>query len=110
MAKFYGKIGFVMEEVETRPSIYETVIEEKYYAGDLFQFNSRNQSADRPVDNFAITNTISIVMDPFAMSHLASMKYVEFMGSLWEVQSATIEHPRIRISIGGLYHGPTPKT
>lgn len=110
MAKYYGKIGFVKDQVETRPSFYERVIEEHYYVGDLFAMSMSTQNADAPTDDFNISNDISIVADAFALNNFSSMRYIEVMGSLWEIKSAKIEHPRIRISVGGIYHGPTPGT
>lgn len=110
MARYYGRIGFLVDEIESedRPSRYVPVMEERYYMGDLFKNHARQQSAEKPVDDFGISNEISIVADAFALNNFSSMKYVEFMGALWEVQSVMVEHPRLRISFGGVYHGPTP--
>lgn len=110
MPRFYGRIGFVKEDVEVRPSIHESVIEERLYSGELYKNYARIQGAEKPTDDFSINNDISIVADPYALNNFAYMRYIEFMGSLWEVQSVTVEYPRLRISFGGLYHGPTPKT
>ena len=108
MPKFYGKIGFVREDVEVRPSVFQPVIEERYYAGELFKHSMRTQGANKPTDDFGINNDISIVADPYALNHFSSMRYIEFMNTLWEVQSVTVEYPRLRISFGGIYNGPTP--
>lgn len=108
MARFAGKIGFALQEEEIRPSVYAPRIEEHFYTGDTLKNYGRNQSADKATDDFNINNDISIVADAFALNHFSTMKYVEYMGVLWEVQSATVDHPRIRISFGGVYHGPTP--
>ena len=109
MAKFYGKIGFATQQ-EIRPSVWTPTIVERYYVGDLYKNYSKQKSADASVDDFTIANDISIVADPYALNHFSSMKYVEFMGALWEVQNVMVEHPRLRISIGGVYNGPTPTT
>ena len=112
MARCYVKIGFLKAdaEMENRPSRYKPELEERYYAGDLLKNHAKTQSADKTVDDFTINNDISIVADPYALNHFSSMKYVEFMNTLWEVQSVTVEYPRLRISFGGLYNGPTPET
>ncbi len=109
MAKYCGKIGFLKQEkeMEDRPSHYVPVMEERLYTGDLVSARISNQPAEKPVDDFSLNNDISIVADPYALNHFSSMKYAEFMGTLWEVKSAKIEYPRIRISFGGIYHGPT---
>lgn len=111
MARFYGKIGFLKDEEEsqTRPSRYIPIIEERYYSGDLVKNYVRQRDAEKPVDDVALNNDISIVADEYALNHFSSMKYVEFMGVRWEVQSVTVQRPRLRISFGGVYHGPTPE-
>lgn len=112
MPRFYGKIGFLKSETEMtdRPSRYKPEIEERLYAGELFKNFAKTQNADKTVDDFSINNDISIVADPYALNHFSSMKYVEFMNTLWEVKSVTVEYPRLRISFGGIYNGPTPET
>lgn len=110
MAKFYGKIGFLVDETESskRPSRYIPEMEERRYTGDLLKSYAKQQSSEKTIDDFTINSDISIVADAYALNHFSSMKYVELYGQLWEVTSATPVHPRIRISIGGVYHGPTP--
>lgn len=110
MARYYGRIGFLKDEVESseRASRYVPQIEERYYTGKLVKNYMRQQTAEKSTDDFDLGNDISIVADAYALNHFSSMKYVEFMGTLWEIKSATVEHPRIRISFGGVYHGPTP--
>ena len=109
MAKYVGKIGFLKDEQEseTRPSRYVPIMEERLYTGDLLKRSVRQLSSEKPVDDFSLSNDISIVADPYALNHFSSIKYAEFMGTLWEVISATVEYPRIRISFGGVYNGPT---
>ena len=40
MAKFFGKIGYVTKK-ETRPGIWENVITEKQYSGEIYRFVRR---------------------------------------------------------------------
>jgi len=110
MARFYGRVGFMIDEKEipTSPSRYAPQIIERFYSGDTYKVGIRQQNSEKPVDDFNLSNDISIVADAFALHNFSSMKYVEYMGTLWEVQSVSVEHPRLRISFGGVYHGPTP--
>ena len=109
MARYYGRIGFLKRETESdeHPSRYVPQMEERCYVGELWKNVARQQSAEKPVDDFGINNDISIVADAYALNNFSSIKYVEFMGTFWEVQSVTVEHPRLRISFGGVYNGPT---
>ena len=75
MAKFYGAIGYA-QTVETEPGIWEEVITERNYYGELNR-NSRNlQTSGNVNDNVNISNEISILADPYANEHIYSMRYV----------------------------------
>lgn len=102
MAKFYGAIGYA-QTVETEPGIWEEVITERNYYGELNR-NSRNlQTSGNVNDNVNISNEISILADPYANEHIYSMRYVEFMGAKWKVNSVEVKYPRLILSVGGLY-------
>ena len=102
MAKFYGEIGYA-QTVETEPGIWEEVITERNYYGELNR-NSRNlQTSGNVNDNVNISNEISILADPYANEHIYSMRYVEFMGAKWKVNSVEVKYPRLILSVGGLY-------
>lgn len=110
--RYYGRIGFLADEVESedRSSRYQPLIVEQFYAGEAWSLSASPQNADKTMDDFSISHDISIVADPYALQHFSSIKYLEFMGALWEVRSVKVEYPRLRISCGGIYHGPTPET
>lgn len=111
MARYYGRVGFLKDEVESgdRPSRYVPRMEERFYTGELVKNYARQQTSEKSVDDVDLGNDISIVADEYAMNNFSSMKYVEFMGTLWEVKSVSVKRPRLRISFGGVYHGPTPE-
>lgn len=104
MAKFSGMIGY-METVETAPGIWDDVITEKKYNGDVVRNISRMQPADNVNDNITVNNNISIVADPFAYKNFQHMRYVIFMGNKWKISNVEILYPRIVLSLGGLYNG-----
>ena len=104
MAKFSGNIGFA-KSVETEPGIWENQIIEHLYYGDITRNTSRYQSTDGLNDNINISNTISIVADPFARENFQHMIYVVFMGAKWKIINVDVQYPRLILSIGGLYNG-----
>ena len=86
--------------------VWDEVIEEKGpYYGDEIRNNRRLQSADQTNDNINISNEISIVADPYANQNFHSMRYVQYMGAKWKVSTATVQHPRLILTLGGLYNG-----
>jgi hypothetical protein len=103
MAKFYGIIGFG-ETVETRPGVWVEQITEKPYYGDLTRNTRKLQSSENLNDDINIANEISIVADPFANNNFHSMRYVEFMGAKWKISNVEVQHPRLILTIGGLYN------
>lgn len=104
MAKFYGKIGYA-ETTETEPGIWEEVITERDYYGDIIKMTKRWQSSDQLNDNLEINNTISIIADPYATQHFHAMRYIVWMGASWKITSVEVQRPRLLLSIGGVYNG-----
>lgn len=104
MAKFYGAIGYA-EKTEIRPGVWDDVITERNYCGDLTR-NIRNlQTSDKVNDDINISNNISIIADPFAYDNFHNMKYVVFMGIKWNITSVEVQYPRLILSVGGEYNG-----
>lgn len=101
--KWYGKIGYA-ETVETKPGVWEEQITERPYYGDLNRNNRKLVSSGNVNDDINIANEISIVADPFAYQNFHSMRYAEFMGALWKITSVDVQHPRLTLTIGGLYN------
>ena len=104
MAKWHGKIGYAVT-VETEPGIWDEQITERKHYGDVLKFTRRLQTTDKLNDDINVGNEISIIADPFANSHFYSMRYIEFMGAKWKITNVNVQHPRLILSIGGLYNG-----
>ena len=103
MAKYYGGIGYY-ESKETEPGVWTKVIVEKNYSGDVIRNTRRWQNTDSINDNLSISNTISILADPFAYLNFQNIAYVKWMGTPWKVDSVEIQRPRLILSLGGIYN------
>lgn len=103
MARFYGNIGFY-ETKETFTGIWEKVIVEKPYIGDVGRDTRRYVSADTPNDSITVSNEISVYMDPFSQEHNFDIAYVEYMGNKWKVSSMELHYPRMTLRLGELYN------
>lgn len=103
MAKFYGPIGYAVTE-ETTPGVWEDHITEHKYFGELIRNTRRFQTADKLNDNINVSNEISILADTFACESFHLMKYVEFMGTKWKIESVEVQYPRLILTIGGVYN------
>lgn len=107
MAKFYGPIGYSIP-VETRPGVWTDKIEEHNSYGDVDRAASYWATAsDSTNDNLNMSVQISIVADPFASNNLHAMKYVRFQGAEWKITRVEPRYPRLILTIGGVYNGPT---
>lgn len=110
MAKFCGVIGY-SEDIETAPGIWDTSIIERSYCGDLIRNFSKQESSGGVNDNINIANEISIISDPYAMEHMFAIRYVKFqlpaLGGVWKVSNVEVAYPRLILTIGGIYNGPT---
>lgn len=105
MAKFYGKIGFSNQQVETKPGVWKNEIVEKTYFGDVFKNTKSYQNSGNVNDDVRISNEISIVADIFANEHYSDICYVELNGAKWKVTNISIQYPRLVLTIGGVYNG-----
>lgn len=105
MAKFYGPIGYA-ETIETSPGVWIDRIIERNYYGELIRNTSRwTVSSDSVNDDLNISNQISIISDPYAVSNFHSMKYIEFMGTKWKITNVEVRYPRLILTVGGEWHG-----
>lgn len=104
MAKFYGSIGYA-EQKETNPGVWEEEITERSYFGDLIRNARRLESSNSINDDININNEISIVADQFAYQNFHKMRYVVFMGAKWKISNVEVQHPRLILTIGGVYNG-----
>ena len=104
MGKWFGRIGY-SEQLEVSPGVWEEKITERQYYGDVVRNIRRLESSVNVNDDINASMEISIVADPFALSNFHSMRYIEYMGSLWKIPNVEVNYPRLVLTIGGLWNG-----
>lgn len=108
MARFHGIVGYA-ETVSTEnpqyPGVFVEEITERSYYGDVMSNTRRLSQGDSTNDNVDISNRISIVADAYAYKHFFAIRYIEWMGARWTVSSVEVQHPRLILTIGGIYNG-----
>lgn len=107
MAKFYGEIGYG-ETVETDPGVWEDVIVEHPYFGDVTRTSRLLKEGENLHGDISISNSISIVADAYALEHFFAIRYVRWAGTLWTVSNVEVKSPRLILQVGGVYNGPKP--
>lgn len=106
MTKYYGNIGFSTTEL-TAPGVYSEVITERPYTGDITRDTRRMDKGVGLNDDLRINNLISIVADTFLNSNAPAIKYVTWLSVRWKVTNFEIRSPRLILTLGGIYNGPT---
>lgn len=104
MSKYYGAIGYA-ETREDSPGVWTEHITERMYTGDIRKNTRRLESGAVLNDDIDISNEVSILADAYAVQHCHSIRYICWMGSKWKVKTVEIDHPRLRLTIGGIYNG-----
>lgn len=107
--KYYGAIGYgICTETQPHTGICEDVITERHYKGDLVRNSRRIQTGENVNDNITISNELYILADPYAIDNYMNIRYAEVMGGKWKVNYVEVCYPRLRLTLGGVYNGPTP--
>lgn len=107
MSKWYGMIGYGITSEEV-PGKWELQVIERPYYGDITRTVMSAQQGEGLNDNIVLKNDVSIIADPYALQNFASMRYITIMGARWRIRSVEVQRPRLLISLGGVYNGPTP--
>ena len=107
MARFFGKVGYG-ESVETAPGVWIDQIVEYSYYGDVVRNSRELRQGQYLNDDLSVQNSISIVADAYANEHFFAIRYVEWAGTLWTIDSVDVLAPRLLLRLGKVYNGPTP--
>lgn len=103
--RFYGRVGYG-ESVESAPGVWKDEITEASYFGDIVRNIRHLQDGAKINDDLTVNNSISIVADEYANEHFFAIRYVEWAGTLWTVNTVEVQGPRLLLTIGGVYNGP----
>lgn len=109
MAKTYGKIGFGKTIIKPG-GVSEFVITERDYKIDIIRPSVRNTPGEDVIPGLSTGNSFSIIEDGYLSENLFAMKYVTWMGVRWSVRKIDQAHPRLIITVGEVFNGPSPTT
>lgn len=108
MARFCGEVGYGNSvESSDGSGVYVDEITEFPYRGDVIRNTRQNVEGEKVNDDITVSNSISIVADQFAIDHFFKIKYVRWMGEVWTVRDVEVRPPRLILSLGSVYNGPT---
>ena len=104
MNRWYGKVGYIETE-EVEPGVWEEKEVVREYYGDFIKRYSKFKVSGDVNDDRDIFVELSIMADPYAELHFYSIRYAEFGGVKWKVNTVEPRRPRLILSLGGVYNG-----
>lgn len=107
MAKLRGPIGYAIQR-ETAPGVWEDVVEEHICSAQLLRSAWSTRSSDGVNDDLKLSNKISVLMNQYTNNPDYRMNYIYFRGIRWRIESIEEVRPRLILTLGGVYNGPTP--
>lgn len=102
MAKISGTIGYGITR-ETTPGVYEEKIVERNVYFNVERNMSKNVSGNKVNDDISLNNVYSFIADAYATKNFMCIKYAKIHGIAWRVTSIDVNHPRLTITLGGVY-------
>lgn len=108
MARFYGEIGYGSTiQSPANSGIWKDSIIERHYYGDIIRDIRRLEDGNGLNQDISLGNSISVLADEYANNNFLDIKYVRLAGTLWTVTSVEVKSPRLILSLGSVYNGPT---
>lgn len=104
MTRFFGKVGYANSVREG--GVAEDVITERQYAGDELSNTRYFATEDTVLGKVSFQTRISILADAYALENFKNIRYVEWAGDVWYVDTVQAERPRLILVIGDKYNGP----
>ena len=104
MNRWYGTVGYV-ETAEVEPGVWDEQETVRQYYGEFVRKSSKFKTSRDVNDDLDVSVELSIVGDRYADLHFHSIRYVEFGGVKWKVNTVEPQRPRLILSLGGEYNG-----
>lgn len=107
--KFYDAIGYA-ESVERSDNsgVFEDIVVERMLYGDVLRNTRAQDEGDKVNNDISIGNRFTLVADGYAAENFESIRYIKWKGRRYLIASVEYAPPRLLITPGGVYHGPTP--
>lgn len=105
MAKMCADVGYGVP-TQTSPGIWDDKLTVMPVVADVTRLNSRwSSNSNSSNDDLSLNVQCSFIADAFAYQHFTEIKYIEYLGIKWKVTGVEVQHPRLILTIGGVYNG-----
>lgn len=104
MARWAGKLGFVLPAEETQAGIYEEPVSEVDYKGEILR-ESRGAAPGLTHKNLDpyLRMAISVIPDTTLVKNIMSCRYAVVYGVKWSVVSFEVQGIRYILNLGDRY-------
>lgn len=110
MTRFSGEVGFGFTSEDPPGSgKWPTTIETRVMRGDVVRNSSRIAATDSANPNVSLSHSISIVAGAYGLANYQAIRYVMWEGVRWTVTEVEVRRPRLILTLGEVYNGPTPE-
>lgn len=107
--KFYDAVGYAVSAERPEGSgVWEDVITERKLYGEVIKDNRALTEGDKVNHDISFRNRFSLVADGYAKENYGDIKYIMWRGIRLLVTDIDVQFPRIILTPGGVYNGPTP--
>jgi len=107
MTRFSGKVGYA--NPVRMNGVVENVITERILMGDELRNTRYFANQDSILGQVSLPTRLSVVADAYALENFKNIRYVEWAGSHWNVDSVQADRPRLILTLGEKYNGPFPE-
>ena len=108
MTKFHGYIGYV-NTVTDVTGVTREVVTETECSGMLIRNYLQAGPSNKVVEDFNISNTISVRINPTLLERMMHLKYIAFLSPMidgrWKIKTVDMNYPNLVLTLGGVYNG-----
>jgi hypothetical protein len=101
--RFSGNIGIASGQIEPSPGVFEEQFEEIKVTGTMRR-NSARWSSMKSSEPRA-KHILSIIPPETSTVDINEVVYIWWKGRKWSVVDIEYIHPRVQLTLGGLYNG-----
>lgn len=102
--RYSGKVGY-SSPAEVAPDVWQDQFTERIYGGEVLRDTRYFAQGETVLGEVRFQTRLSVVADAFALEHFTDIRYAEWAGRFWTVESASVERPRLILVLGGIYNG-----
>ncbi len=103
--RYRGIVGVKGAPIETAPGVFVPDIIEHTVSGNMQTKGVRWRAGELSQDSVRANHVLSVIAPASMMDDFSDILYVEWQNRKWTVTTIEYAHPRIQLTLGGVYDG-----